>query len=99
MTFKEKKIYFKSRQELYDKMKSITKSPKGQVYIDNDVFENSCEEFANYVFVWFDRKPFVAYYNNKKNYFWIGNQRFFLNSKKEKTKVIAFVNKINEHDN
>lgn len=91
MNFVEQKKYFKERQVLYDRMKSINDC--GVVEIGGEMFRRSTEEFATYIFIWFDRKPFVSNYSAKKSMYWIGNQQFQLRSAKQRSKVIAYVEK------
>ena len=91
LNFKEKKSYFKERQELYELMQSINEFKT--VKIDDETFSLSNSEDADHLFIWFDRKPFVANYHKKIKQYMIGNQTFQLRSIKELSKVIAFVNK------
>lgn len=100
MTFKDKKSFWKERQILYENLKNFANSSFGKEFEYNgSTFIKASEDTASHVFVWFDRKPFLAVYYSKRKYFWIGNQRFFLRSAKEKSKIITFVTETWEYDN
>lgn len=90
--FLSKKGYFKERQELYDKMKSVLVEDT-IVDIEGDRFQNSKPEEATHIFIWFDRKPFIANYADRYGKYMIGDQTMKIRNRKS-SRVIAYVEQI-----
>lgn len=96
MDFLSKKQYFKDRQVLYEKMKSVTE-PGGIVEINGKYWEEYPEEIATHVFIWFDRKPMIYDYNPGHKSYFVGRQQFHVSNPRKKTnRVIAFVHEYEE---
>ncbi len=91
MNFLEKKKYFKERQLLYEQMKSL-KEYGNIVEIDGNQYEKVPCEKADHIFIWFDRKPMICYYNNDHKSYQVGNFQFHVSNPRMKTnRVIEFV--------
>lgn len=95
--FLSKKQYFKDRQILYEKMKSVTRDPGRIVEIEGKYWEEYPEEDATHVFIWFDRKPMICNYSADHKSYSVGGKQFHVSNPGKKTnRVIAFVHEYNE---
>lgn len=91
MDFKTKKKYFKERQVLYDLMKTL-KEYGDVVDINGKTYKKVQPESADYVFIWFDRKPMILYYNAEHKGYIIGDRQYHIsNPHKKSNRVIEFV--------
>ena len=89
--FQSKKKYFKDRQLLYEQMKSL-KELGQTVKINGKTYEKVEPDFADHIFIWFDRKPMICFYNAAHKGYVIGDFQFHISNPNKKTnQVIEFV--------
>lgn len=92
-SFKLKKKFFKERQILYEKMRSL-KNYGDIVQIDDDVFMKVCPDEATHIFIWFKHKPRICEYYAPHKAYYIGSKTFHISNPSKKTnKVINFTKK------